>query len=630
MIEYFNLIKKYVPQWAILLFDLMISATALFLAYFLRFNFSIPESYLATLWYVFPIVLTIRLISFLIFKTHAGIIRYTSTRDTGRIFITISLGSVILLIINFLHKTFSSKEIFLIPTSVIFIDLALNVFFLTGIRIVVKALYFESLNINKLLKRVIIYGGDDYGLTTKRALERDPSEGFKVVAFIDHESKGKKIDGITIFDIDKLDELIKKYDVSLVVLAKKRRFPEIEDKVVDISLNNNVRVLRVPYVKNWLDGKDLNIRQIREIKIEDLLERDPIKLDLDKIGEILNGKTVLITGAAGSIGSELVRQVIKFKPKLVVALDHCETPLYELDLEVREKLKFPAIEIVIGDVADKTRMKKLYEVFRPNIVFHAAAYKHVPMMENNPYEAVKTNVLGSKVVIDLAVEYDVEKFIFISTDKAVNPTNVMGASKRIVEMYAQALDKHVKTIFITTRFGNVLGSNGSVIPRFRKQIEEGGPVTVTHPEITRFFMTIPEACQLVLEAAAFGKGSEIFVFDMGKSIKIVDLAKKMIKLAGYRPGIDIEIKFTGLRPGEKLYEELLSDKENTIPTHHPKIMIAKVSADDFQKIKSQVEELIKLLPTHDNYKIVRMMKIIVPEFKSKNSIYEQIDKELKR
>ncbi len=623
----FNILKKYVPQWAILVIDLIICSFSLISAYFLRFNFNIPEYYIHSLIKVLPIVLIIRLIFFLITKTYAGIVRYTSTKDTGRIFYTISLGSLTILILNLISRYYN-HGIYLIPTSIIFIDLAISVFLLTGLRIIVKALYFESLNINKLLKKVIIYGGDDYGLTTKRAMERDPSEGYKIIAFIDEETKGKKLDGIDIWCTDKLENLIKKYDIDLLVIAKKKRNPEIEEKIIDICLNNNVKILRAPFPKQWDDKKDINVKQIREIKIEDLLEREPIVLDAERIKENFKDKKILITGAAGSIGSELVKQLLKFQPRLIIAFDQAETPLYELEIEIKERLKYRNLEVVIGDITNPTRVKKVFETFKPDHVFHVAAYKHVPMMENNPYEAVRTNVLGSKIVIDYAVEYSVDKFVFISTDKAVNPTNVMGASKRIVEIYAQSLDKHVKTAFITTRFGNVLGSNGSVIPRFRRQIEEGGPVTVTHPEITRYFMTIPEACQLVLEAAAYGKGSEIFVFDMGKSVKILDLAKKMIKLAGLRPGIDIEIKFTGLRPGEKLYEELLSKKENTIPTHHPKIMIAKVINYEFNEVKKKIDKLLEILENHDNFEIVKMMKIIVPEFKSQNSIYEKLDAQI--
>jgi FlaA1/EpsC-like NDP-sugar epimerase len=368
--------------------------------------------------------------------------------------------------------------------------------------------------------------------------------------------------------------------------------------------------------------------QIKEIKIEDLLERPPIVLDVNKIKKKILNKTVLVTGAAGSIGSEIVRQIINFNPAKIVLFDQAESPLYDMELDLQEKFHFYNFEIVIGNIADEYRVKMLFEEYKPSIVYHAAAYKHVPMMENNPTEALRTNIIGTKIIADVSNKYKVEQFVMVSTDKAVNPTNVMGASKRIAEIYIQAFNQISYTNFITTRFGNVLGSNGSVILRFKKQIDKGGPVTVTHPEITRYFMTIPEACQLVLEAGAISKGKEIFIFDMGKSVKILDLAKKMIKLSGLTIGKDIQVKYTGLRPGEKLYEELLNDLENTIPTYHSKIMIAKVRDYDFDEVCEKFTELIKLKEDHNNKDIVLKMKEIVPEFKSQNSIYEELDIEL--
>jgi len=363
-----------------------------------------------------------------------------------------------------------------------------------------------------------------------------------------------------------------------------------------------------------------------DIRVEDLLERDEIKLDENAIRKELVDKCILVTGAAGSIGSELVRQISKFRPSKIILLDQAESPLYHMELELNEAFRHVKCEIVVGDINNKVRMRKLFEIFNPQIVFHAAAYKHVPMMENNPVEAVHTNVSGTKIISDLSIEFKVDKFVMISTDKAVNPTSVMGASKRIAEMYTQALNQKNVTRFITTRFGNVLGSNGSVIPLFRDQIEKGGPVTITDPEVTRYFMTIPEACRLVLEAVAIGKGSEIFIFDMGKSVKILDLAKKMIKLSRLTLGKDIQITYTGLRPGEKLYEELLNDKENTLPTHHSQIMIAKVNVSSYEIVSNQVDELIGLLCNHNNMELVKKMKELVPEFKSQNSVYEVLDK----
>jgi FlaA1/EpsC-like NDP-sugar epimerase len=380
----------------------------------------------------------------------------------------------------------------------------------------------------------------------------------------------------------------------------------------------------VPPAKKWING-ELSFNQLRSVNIEDLLEREPIKLDNDLISAQLNNKIILITGAAGSIGSELSRQCLKYNPKKIILLDQAESPLHEVELEFGDKYAKDKFETVIGDVRNLDRMRNVFRTFKPEIVFHAAAYKHVPMMENNPSESILNNILGTKNTADLSVEYNVQKFVFVSTDKAVNPTNVMGASKRIAEIYIQSLGKKSSVKFITTRFGNVLGSNGSVIPRFKRQIEIGGPITITDPEITRYFMTIPEACQLVLEAGSMGKGGEIFVFDMGKSVKIVDLARKMIKLSGLEEGKDIKIVYTGLRPGEKLFEELLADSENTLPTHHSQILIGKVREYQYDEVSKVINELIELFDTQNNTKIVQCMKELVPEFKSNNSVFEKLD-----
>ncbi len=620
----FVFIKKYVPRWAVLMIDLFISISAFVAAYFIRFNFKIPAEYLKTFIVVIPVYALVRTASFLFSKMYAGIIRYTSTRDALRISLTIFLGSFFLALLNLLIYAISHK--FLYPFSVVLIDLFITVSALIILRLSVKALYFESINGHKLLNNVLIYGGDEYGLATKRSIERDPSHKFKIIAFIDNLSHGKRLDGLDIFSVSQLEQIIDGYKINYLILSKKEKFPAVEKEIINICIDKNVKVLKIPQIDDWING-ELSFKQIKQIRIEDLLERDPIKLDEKKIHQTILNKTVLVTGAAGSIGSEIVRQLTHFKPKLIILLDQAESPLYDLELEITEKLHFAKIETVIGDVSDNLRMTAVFRAFKPEIIFHAAAYKHVPMMENNPYEAIKTNVLGTKNLADLSIKHNASKFIMISTDKAVNPTNVMGASKRIAEIYTQALNQLRVTQFITTRFGNVLGSNGSVIPRFRKQIQEGGPVTVTHPNITRYFMTIPEACQLVLEAGAFGNGGEIFIFDMGKSVKIIDLAKKMIKLSGLTLGKDIEIKITGLRPGEKLYEELLNTKENTLPTHHPQIMIAKVKEYQFDEVSKKIIDLIEMSQQHDNFKIVKQMKAIVPEFVSKNSIFEALDRQ---
>jgi FlaA1/EpsC-like NDP-sugar epimerase len=487
-------------------------------------------------------------------------------------------------------------------------------------------LYQELTNPNKEKRSVIIFGAGESGIITKRTLDRDAGTKYKVLGFIDDDKKkqGKKLESVSIYPIDKLNELLENNDVSNLIISVQDLSPSKKQQIVDICLNHNTKVLNVPPFSNWING-ELSFKQIKKVQIEELLERDAIQLDIVIIKEQLTNKTILVTGAAGSIGSEIVRQVIKFNPKKIILLDQAESPLYEMEMELHDKYKQQQYEIVMGDIRNKDRMENVFKTFTPSIVFHAAAYKHVPMMENNPSESIFTNVLGSKNLADLSVQYKVEKFVMVSTDKAVNPTNVMGASKRIAEIYTQSLNKNSTTKFITTRFGNVLGSNGSVIPRFRQQIETGGPITITHPDITRFFMTIPEACQLVLEAGAMGKGGEIFIFDMGESVKIVDLAKKMIKLSGLILDKDISIIYTGLRPGEKLYEELLANEENTIPTHHKQILIAKVKEYDFETTSSSINELINLFDQQNNKSIVKKMKDLVPEFKSNNSIYEELD-----
>ncbi len=402
---------------------------------------------------------------------------------------------------------------------------------------------------------------------------------------------------------------------------------ERKKEMADICLEHNTKMLNVPPITNWING-ELSFKQIKKVRIEELLERAPIVLNKDKIEEQLKNKTILITGAAGSIGSEIVRQLIPFKPKQLILIDQAESPLYDIEMELKEHVSAPTYKAYIADICNPGRIEAIFRSHRPEIVFHAAAYKHVPLMEENPTEAVLVNVKGTKYIADFSVEYGVEKFVMVSTDKAVNPTGVMGASKRAAEIYIQALNQKKKTKFVTTRFGNVLDSSGSVIPRFRQQIEKGGPVTITHPEITRFFMTIPEACQLVIEAGSMGQGGEIFVFDMGKSVKIIDLAKKMIQLSGLTLGKDIQITFTGLRPGEKLYEELLHTNENSLPTHHPQILIAKVKEYNYQTISELIDELVVLASSGNEMKLVQKMKEVVPEFISNNSVYEQLDTKL--
>jgi len=620
------LFKNNRPRWIILCIDLLICFFSMVLAYLLRFNFArIPKVESDSFALVFPYVIATRFFSFYISKTYMGIVRYTGSKDAARIFTVLTLGSIFLCVTNLC--TWISQGVFIIPFSIIVIEYMSTTFIMLSSRFVFKALYFEMKNPSREKTNVIIFGAGEAGIITKRTLDRDAGMKFKVVAFIDDDPRklSHKLEGITIYDFPMLGKLLKENDIAQIIISVQSLPTRRKQEIIELCLHYNTRVLHVPPVSNWING-ELSFNQIRRIKIEDLLERDPIKLDEENIRLQVNQKTVLVTGAAGSIGSELVRQISRYNPHLLILLDQAESPLYDLEMELKDKLDSKQFEVVIGDVRNEERMENLFRTFRPQVVFHAAAYKHVPMMENNPSESIFTNVLGTKIIADLSVKYPVERFVMISTDKAVNPTNVMGASKRIAEIYVQALGRKSGIRFITTRFGNVLGSNGSVIPRFRQQIENGGPITITDPEITRYFMTIPEACQLVLEAGAMGKGGELYIFDMGQSVKILDLAKKMIKLSGLTIDKDIKIIYTGLRPGEKLFEELLNDKEKTVPTHHSQILIAKVKEYEFEIISAQIDSLISLFDKQENESIVSRMKEIVPEYKSNNSIYEKLDK----
>ncbi|HET6244580.1 MAG: polysaccharide biosynthesis protein [Bacteroidetes bacterium] len=619
------------PRWVIFFIDTFICIFSIVLAYLLRFNFSIPENltYLLTinlLYLNLALIISVRIISFLFARTYAGIIRYTSSKDATRIFIVVSLGSLFFVISNLISYFFVSE--FIIPFSIVIIDYMTTVFLMITFRVLVKMVYFEIKNPSRDKRNIIIYGAGDAGIIAKRTLDRDAGAKYKVLAFIDDNKTkaNKKLEGVAIYESSKLVDLVSKYDVAHLIISI-QNLPSVRKKeIVDTCLAYKTKVLNVPPVSTWINGS-LSFKQIKKVRIEDLLGREPIKLDEEKINKQISGKVILVTGAAGSIGSEIVRQIAPYKPKKIIMLDQAESALYDLEIELGEKYPKSLFEPVIGNIRVNERMENVFRSFRPELVYHAAAYKHVPMMENNPSEAIFTNVLGTKTIADLSVKYLVKNFVMVSTDKAVNPSNVMGASKRIAEMYIQALNNKADvTSFVTTRFGNVLGSNGSVIPLFKKQIEKGGPITITHPDITRYFMTIPEACQLVLEAGAIGNGGEILIFDMGKSIKIVELAKKMIKLSGLELGKDIQITYTGLRPGEKLYEELLNNKENTIATHHPQIMKAHVAEYDFETISIRINELIGLFENQNNVAIVSKMKEIVPEFISNNSVFSELDK----
>ncbi|MBB78546.1 MAG: polysaccharide biosynthesis protein [Crocinitomicaceae bacterium] len=616
------------PRWVIIALDLLLSLLALLFAYIIRFDLKADETLIREEWNILSksiaLYIIVKFIVFYFFRIHKGLIRHTSTEDLRRIVLASFVSSITFAIFGFIRANFFDGY-FLFPTSVLLIEFLASVLLLLGSRFAVKLIYIESIKSKEIEDRVLIYGAGISGLITKRTIEKDILSKQKIIGFIDDSKKlsGNRLEGLNIYNTSRLESLIKEEGVSLLIIAIQNPDNYNKKKVVEVCLANNVDIQKVPSPKSWING-EFSSKQIAKIKIDDLLGRKPIHLDEKNIKNELAGEVILVTGAAGSIGSGLVYQIAKYKPLKLILLDQAESPLYELQNQLITEFSDLNFEIVIGDIRSFDRMKNLFTSFKPKYVFHAAAYKHVPLMEDNPSEALLTNIRGTKNLVDLAIDNIVHKFVMISTDKAVNPTNVMGASKRIAEIYAQSSNSKGNTKFVTTRFGNVLGSNGSVIPLFKRQIEQGGPITVTDDRVTRFFMTIPEACQLVLEAGTMGKGGEIFVFDMGESIKIIDLAKKMIKLSGLELDKDIQIKITGLRPGEKLYEEILSDKENILKTHHPQIYKAKISEEPAEQIKN-INELINLFGTQNNEQIVLQMKQIVPEFISNNSTYEKLD-----
>lgn len=583
---------------------------------------------------------------FIIMRIHTGIIRYSNTEDIFRVFMAILLTGFVFTILSrvFLipHYTISSKWFPEIMIMNFFVSSSLLVI----LRVAVKNLfsYIKTMEPCDKKENILIYGSGTDAMLVKKALDDSKASGLNVFAFIDdnQDKINKHIEQKKVYHSNSITQLKDKFNIKKILFVGDDLSINGKKSTIDKCIEMGIKVLTVPQSDKWLYGK-LTANQIKDLKIEDLLHREPIVLSKDNILREINGKRILITGAAGSIGSEIVRQVINFNPQYVVLCDQAETPLHELQLEIEDDFPGAKTHVVMANIQNRSRMKAIFDEYHPQIIFHAAAYKHVPMMENNPSEAILTNVLGTKNISDLAIESAVEKFIMISTDKAVRPTNIMGASKRLAEMYIQSLNNdkilnisdgkingtnerlESKTKFITTRFGNVLGSNGSVLPRFKAQIERGGPITVTHPEITRYFMTIPESVQLVLEAAAMGNGGEIYLFDMGEPVKIVDLATNMIKLAGLAPEKDIKIVFTGLRPGEKLYEELLMVEEQNMATYHPKIKISKIISHSFRYVQDVIEELLRLNNLNNDFDMVKKMKEIIPDYKSKNSRYEKID-----
>lgn len=632
------------PSWLILLLDLGCSVIAINLAFLLRLNFDMEALTPYPLEEISFIMLGVTLVLSLLLRTYRGIVRHTSLADIANIACMNLVSCGILLTIGYSHVL--DAEVNFFPLSVVLIGFFISSFLLLSYRLMVKWVFKYYKNFRAVNKtRAAIYHTGLTSIMLRRGINDNPEADIRIVAFLagTNGHAGKSIEGLPVYAARRgqLFKMAKQERISLLLIPDDHLDAQYLNELVDECIMLNIKVQKIISVNQWIDGTQNKGIQLKDINIEDLLERSVIDIKNEKLQEEIRDKSILVTGAAGSIGSEIVRQVIRYQPAVIILCDKAESPLHELELEMAEiGTKIPIIPF-IGNVCDRSRMQQLFEVYAPAIVYHAAAYKHVPMMEKNPSIAVMNNVLGTKIMAELAVDFGVEKFVMVSTDKAVNPTNVMGASKRIAEIFTQSynnkINDHFKktgpvfglppTRFITTRFGNVLGSNGSVIPRFKKQLENGGPLTVTHPEITRYFMTIPEACQLVLEAGAMGQGGEIFVFDMGKPMKVADLAKKMIRMAGKEPGRDIQIVYSGLRPGEKLYEELLNNAENTLPTYHEKILIAKVRSYAFDEVDIKVTQLIQSAQQHYLTPTVALMKKLVPEFISKNSAYEELDKD---
>lgn len=621
--------SKVLPIWTILLIDVFIIVSSCMLAYALRYDFRSIFLDSSTIDKTILWTVIVNLVFFRVFRTYSNVLRFSSFVDIMRIFVSLTVSYGVLMVTSVLLDTYLNVKI--APVSVLFMTYVINFALMACSRIVVK-MFFEIINFDRSQTvNVFIYGAKEVGVNIAKSLRVNLRNHYRLRGFIADEPEliDKIMMGVKVYpNDDTLIERLDDRDVSTIIISPAKMDQLKKTDIADRLLAHNIKLLTVPPLSEW-GGQPLNRTQLKEIQIEDLLQREPIEVDIHKIASHLEGKRVMISGAAGSIGSEIMRQVASFNPYKLILVDQAETPLHDIRLELQDRWRDIDAETIVADISNPTRIEAIFREYKPQYIFHAAAYKHVPMMEDNVSESIQVNVAGTRILADFAVKYGAEKFVMISTDKAVNPTNVMGCSKRICEIYVQSLAKKLQekgegTVqFITTRFGNVLGSNGSVIPRFRDQIQRGGPVTVTHPEIIRYFMTIPEACRLVLEAGSMGNGGEIYIFDMGKPVKIVDLAKRMISLSGRT---DVKIEFTGLRHGEKLYEELLNVKELTKPTYHDKIMIATVREYDYDEVKERIQNLIEMSYTYDQMKIVAAMKDIVPEFVSKNSCFEALDK----
>lgn len=623
--------KGALPYWCILILDCLTIIGSNILVYALNNGTLYTLQNIRPLITVFSLYLLCYIVGFRIFHTYSGIIRYSSFIDLQRVGLSMLIG--LMLIMGLKYGLHSDSWIMAIRMKDIGLAAILATILMCGIRVSVKYLYDFFFH-QEYAKPVFIYGVKAGGIGLAKSIRNQDVSKYTLAGFVSEVSdiQGRYLMGVRVYPNDEylVEEMKRRKAHTLLVSPLKNESIRNNPSMVESLLKEGIKICMIPTIQEW-DGKsDIDHTQLKEVDIEDLLPRAPIDIDLNAIEKLLAGKKILITGAAGSIGSEIVRQVARFRPQKLILIDQAETPLHDIRLMMARQFADIEAETIVSDICMKVRMEEIFEMYRPDYVFHAAAYKHVPMMENNPGESIRNNVDGTRIIADLAVKYKTKKFVMVSTDKAVNPTNVMGCSKRICEIYVQSLDKAIKdgkvegiTQFVTTRFGNVLGSNGSVIPLFKEQIKRGGPVTVTHPDIIRFFMLIPEACKLVLEAGTMGHGGEIFVFDMGKAVKIVDLAKRMIQLSGAK---DVEIKFTGLRDGEKLYEEVLNENENTQPTIHPKILIARVREYDYADACRQVDALVHASVAEDDMQIVRRMKEMVPEFVSKHSVYEILDK----